>query len=226
MYCSPPGFSVHGVLQAGILEWVVIPFSRGSSGPRDWTQVSCIAGRFFYCLSHQRSYTEAHTQKGLALWVNDLLSPVFLPGESHRWRSLVGYSPRVAKTEQLHFHFHYHLLDLIKFCFWTCAFVFSEIWWSKGACVRVEEVLVIWVSAVPCCPTDAMLMPSHFSHVWLFVTPWTVVPQAPRSMRFSRQEYWSGLPCPSPGDLRNQGIESASLISPALADRFLTTSPT
>ena len=45
--CSPPGFSVHGILQARILKWVAIPFSRGSSWPRDWTRVSCIAGRFF-----------------------------------------------------------------------------------------------------------------------------------------------------------------------------------
>ena len=45
--CSLPGSSVHGVLQTRILEWVVIPFSRGSSQPRDQTWVSCIAGRFF-----------------------------------------------------------------------------------------------------------------------------------------------------------------------------------
>ena len=45
--CSPPSSCVRGSLQAGILEWVPIPFSRGSSQPRDWTRVSCIAGRFF-----------------------------------------------------------------------------------------------------------------------------------------------------------------------------------
>ena len=45
--CSPPGSSVHGILQPGTLEWVAIPFSRGSSQPRAWTWVSCIAGRFF-----------------------------------------------------------------------------------------------------------------------------------------------------------------------------------
>ena len=45
--CSLPGSSVHGILQARILEWVAIPFSRGSSQPRDQTWVSCIAGRFF-----------------------------------------------------------------------------------------------------------------------------------------------------------------------------------
>ena len=47
MDCSPPGSSVHGILQARILEWVAIPFSRGSSWPRDQTPVSYIAGRFF-----------------------------------------------------------------------------------------------------------------------------------------------------------------------------------
>ena len=55
------------------------------------------------------------------------------------------------------------------------------------------------------------------------VTPWTVSHQAPLSMGFSRQEYWSGLPFPSPGDLPNPGIELASLVSPALAGRFFST---
>ena len=47
MDCSPPGSSVHGILQARMLEWVAIPFSKGSSWPRDQILVSCIAGRFF-----------------------------------------------------------------------------------------------------------------------------------------------------------------------------------
>ena len=47
MDCSPPGSSVHGILQARILEWNAIPFSRGSSQARDWTWISCIACRFF-----------------------------------------------------------------------------------------------------------------------------------------------------------------------------------
>ena len=47
MDCSPPGSSVHGIFQAGILEWVAIPFSRGSFQPRDQTQVSCTPDRFF-----------------------------------------------------------------------------------------------------------------------------------------------------------------------------------
>ena len=56
MDCSPPGSSVHGILQATILEWVIIPFSKGSSPPRNWTQVSCIVGRFFTT----RATKEAH----------------------------------------------------------------------------------------------------------------------------------------------------------------------
>ena len=54
---------------------------------------------------------------------------------------------------------------------------------------------------------------SHFSCVWLFATLQTAAHQGPLSMEFSRQEYWSGLPFPSPGDLPNPEIESASLVS-------------
>ena len=68
---------------------------------------------------------------------------------------------------------------------------------------------------------------SHFSHVQLFATLWTVTLQAPLSMGFSRQEYWCGLPCPSLGDLPPaSGIKPSSLTSPALAGRFFTTSTT
>ena len=56
-------------------------------------------------------------------------------------------------------------------------------------------------------------MLSCFSHVRLFVTLWAVAHQAPLSMRFSRQEYWSGLSCPTPGDLLSPGIEASFLRS-------------
>ena len=49
-----------------------------------------------------------------------------------------------------------------------------------------------------------------------------IVRQIPLSMGFSRQEYWRGLPCPHPGDASDPGIESASLVSPALAGEFFT----
>ena len=61
---------------------------------------------------------------------------------------------------------------------------------------------------------------SCFSCVWLSATLWTEAHQVPLSLRFSRQEYWSGLPCPPPGDLPDPGIEPTSLMSPALAGGF------
>ena len=64
------------------------------------------------------------------------------------------------------------------------------------------------------------------SHVWLFLTPWTVARQVPLSMGFSKQEYWSGLPFPSPGNLPDPGIKLMFLLSPASSDRFFTTSAT
>ena len=66
----------------------------------------------------------------------------------------------------------------------------------------------------------------HFSFVWLCVTIWTVACQVPLSVDFSRQEYWSALPFPPPGDLPNPGIEPKSLTFPALAGGFFTTSAT
>ena len=62
-----------------------------------------------------------------------------------------------------------------------------------------------------------------FSHVQLFATPWAVARQAPLSMEFSREEYWSDLPFPTPGDLSDPRTEPVALASPALAGRFFTT---
>ena len=61
MDCSLPGFSVHGISQARILEWVAISFSRGSSQPRDRTQVSCIAGRCFTLCTTSEAKYRIHT---------------------------------------------------------------------------------------------------------------------------------------------------------------------
>ena len=80
----------------------------------------------------------------------------------------------------------------------SCSKDMNSLWWLLQAC-----------------------MLSCFSHVWLFVTLWTVARKAPLSMGFSRQEYWSGLPCPPPGDLPDPGIEPMSLASSALVGKFL-----
>ena len=68
-------------------------------------------------------------------------------------------------------------------------------------------------------------MLSCLSHVQLFATPWTVALQAPLLVGFSRQEYWSGLLFPPPGDLSNPGIKPMSSAPPALAGGYFTTEP-
>ena len=62
-------------------------------------------------------------------------------------------------------------------------------------------------------------------HIDFFVTPCTVAHQASLSMKFSRQEYWRGVPFPPPGDLSNPGVEPASLASLTLEGRFFTAAP-
>ena len=62
MDCSPPGFSAQGVFQARTREWVSISSSRGSSWPRDWTHVSCIAGGFFACWAIREAHLTNKTQ--------------------------------------------------------------------------------------------------------------------------------------------------------------------
>ena len=88
-----------------------------------------------------------------------------------------------------------------------------------------------WVATtlLGCCSTKAArhtCLLSHFSYLTLWTILWTVARQAPLSMGFSRQEYWSGLPFLPPGCLPDQGMEPTSLMSPGLAGGFLTSSAT
>ena len=86
--------------------------------------------------------------------------------------------------------------------------------------IKLTLVKVVLITYVLC-----ICVLSCFSCVQRIVTLSTVACQAPVSMGFSRQEYWSGLPCPTPGDLPDPGIEPVSLMSPTLAGRFFTTQP-
>ena len=136
--CDPMDYTVHGILQARILEWAAMSSSRGSSQPRDWTHLLC-----------------------LLPWQAGSL-PLTPHGKSY-----IQVYKLVIQTDGLRIYL------FMYFCF----------------------------------------VVQSLSHVWLFVTPWTVVCQAPLTMGFSRQEYWSGVPFPSPGDLPNPGIK---LCSPSL----------
>ena len=92
MNCSLPGSFVHGILQARILGWVAFPFSRGSSQPRDWTQVSCIAGGFFTIWATREAWFDSWCNAGDPGSIPGLGSS---PGEGigyplqYSWASLV-----------------------------------------------------------------------------------------------------------------------------------------
>ena len=75
MDCKLPGSSVHGISQARVLEWVAIPFSRGSSRPRDQTQLSCIAGRFFTNWAMREAHWVSRRKHFLMILILELTNP-------------------------------------------------------------------------------------------------------------------------------------------------------
>ena len=147
MDCSLPSSSVRGILQARIVEWLTIPFSRESSWPRDWTWVSLIAGRFF------------------AIWARGEALPDPEQGPAAAAKSLQS------------------------------------------------------------CPTlqQQQLLLSRFSPVRLCATPQMAAHQAPRSLGFSSQEDWSGLPFPSPMHESEKWKWSRSVVSDSSWPRGLQT---
>ena len=91
------------------------------------------------------------------------------------------------------------MLLLVRYCFWLIHLTRRK----RHFCNFHLRLLTIF-------PTSQKVKVKSLSRVWLFATPWTVAYQSPQSMEFSRQEYWSGLPFPSPGDLPDAGIEPRS----------------
>ena len=90
---------------------------------------------------------------------------------------------------------------------------------SSGTIGDLQTVLKQLVCLCVCVSVCVCLSPS------VFAAPWTVAFQAPRSVGFSRKEYWNGLPFPTPEDCPDPGIKLTSLASPALAGGFFTTAP-
>ena len=113
------------------------------------------------------------------------------------------------------FPLNYVCLTVMTLWRWKC-----EINRSPGQEIQGFTTWEFWDILILAC------MVNHFSLVQVFETLWTIVRQAPLSKGFSRQEYWSGLSCPPPGNLPDPGIKPRSLTSPALAGGFFTTSTT
>ena len=176
------------------------------------------------------------------------MSIITLPGESHGQRSLVGYSPWVAESQTqlkwLHTHLfalqcwvvssvqkskliiHIHIPLFLSFPP-TLLNVLWQPGWERGWGENGSVYIYDWVPSL-------FTWNYHNSVNWLCAKLFQLCPtpcssmdcslQVPLSMQFSRQEYWSGLPCHPPGDRPNPGIEHLSLTSPALAGGCSTTS--
>ena len=125
----------------------------------------------------------------------------------------------------VHFHKHFTTFCTIIFIFSTQkqSAVSQTYFFFLNKCTSIPHAFFTEYTPYsrflkyPCVYNQSLI------HVWLFVTTWTVACQAPLSMGFSRQDYWSGLPCPHPKDLPNLGIEPTSPI--LQADSLLTEPP-
>ena len=127
---------------------------------------------------------------------------------------------------QLFTSYLYEILDLFLNLFYTSVFSPTK-WGCQSATQRLCYRIVVRHKRVYRANLflQSCICACLLSHVWLFVTLWTVACQAPLSMEFSRQEYWSGLPFPTPGDVPDLGIEPMSHVSPALAGGFFIAAP-
>ena len=92
-------------------------------------------------------------------------------------------------------------------------------WWSPGVYIYIYKIQSEFCTLHTCECVQSL------SYIRLFATPWTVALQAPLSVGFSRQEYWSGLPCPPPGDLPAPGIKHMSHVSCTAGGFFITVTP-
>ena len=163
---GPPGSSVHGVLQARVLEWVAMASSRGSSPMND---------------------------------ISALMKEILDPSANWGCSNLDG---------------HLWTRELVLTGHKICSILILDF----SASTVVRSNICCWASAVMGIPLCLLLL----SHVWLFVTLWTVTRQAPLSTGFFRQEYWSELPCP--GTALSYSTCLSGLLQPSANSR-MTVSP-
>ena len=120
-------------------------------------------------------------------------------------------------------YFLEEISSLFHFIVFLCFFaLITEEGFLISPCYSLELCIQVGISFLFSFACKVKVKVKSLSCVWLFATPWKVTYQAPQSMGFSRQEYWSGLPFTSPGDLPNPGIEPRS---PALQTDALLSEP-
>ena len=183
-----------------------------SSLTRDGTWVPCIGSVESQSLNHQGSspmecaFIGCHSPcYGLNVCVHLHIPRVELIASTHRWwydevRPLGG--DEIKRVEP-------SLMGFVLFR--IIAWITLAPWF--GSIKRKSQKITYYLTGCVCV---CVCVFSRFSRVQLFGIPWTRVHQAPLSVAFSRQEHWSGLPCPTPGDLPNSWIEPEPPVSPAL----------
>ena len=177
MDCSPVGSSVHGILQERILEWVSISFSKGSSQPRNWTQVSCIAGRFFTnwamreaCIhTHTHTHTHIYIKSCLCLLLCFKLSTIFYSSEDKVQNSLLLFSHSVVSNSVTP---------------WTAACQASLSFTISQSLLKLMSIESMMLSnhLMLCCP---LLLPSIFLSTRNFSSDLTLHIRWPKYWSFS-----------------------------------------
>ena len=127
---SPSGSSVHGILQARILEWVAIPFSRGSFPPRDWTQVSCTEGRFFTIWATREVHVDFKRSEIsllkiilLGSWPLEIFLPVLFTLSQKRTfhpKALLIFKKKKKKYIYIYIYMHLFIVAArcLRYCMW------------------------------------------------------------------------------------------------------------
>ena len=183
----PMDYTLHGTLQARILEWVAFPFSRGSSQPRDGTQVSRIAGGFFTSWATLNNFLISFTQYGSLACILGFSPKIFLSTESQtntQIKVCIGDIGHAAAAK------------LLQSCPTLCDPRDGS---PPGSPVPgiLQARTLEWVAISFSSAWKWKVKVKSLSRVRLLATPWTATYQAPPSVGFSRQEYWSGVPLPS-----------------------------
>ena len=193
MDCSSPGSSVHGISQARILEWIAISSSTGSSQPRDQTQVSCLAGRFF---------TTEPPGKPHEACLSCVL-PLIL--KIHPWRVL-----NLGVQTPMRLRWDPTWISIPMLCYakslQSCPTLCDPTDGSPpGSPVPgiFQARTLEWVAISFSNAWKGKVKVKSLSRDRLLATRWTAAYQAPLSMGFSKQEYWSGVPLPSPTCIQN-----------------------
>ena len=196
MDCSLPGSSVHEILQASILKWVAMLSSRGSSQPRGWTWVSCIASRLFTTesplLCPKLTYKLSNNKCDWKFPGGPVINSI-LPVQGYRFNPYSLSSRLTYPTAAV--------AAAAAMLLQSCPTLRDPIDGSPpGSPIPgvLQARTLEWVAISFSNAWKWKVKVKLLSRVQLLATPWTAALQTPPSMGFSKQEYWSGVPSPSP----------------------------